>query len=96
MNATTAQPPPARRLGGSPWVLPEDGITDPVAIEIAASGARRVALTWRERQAAAALILARGGTINRIATRLHIAHSTARHLAATITTPPASDHGAAA
>ena len=44
------------------WLLPDDGIIDPVAVEIAARGTRRVRLTARERRAAAALIVARGGT----------------------------------
>jgi hypothetical protein len=43
--------------GTSRWLLPEDGI----ATEIAALGARPVALTRTERRLAAALILACGG-----------------------------------
>jgi hypothetical protein len=39
--------------------LPDDGIIDPIAVEIAARGIRSVALTRAERQAAAAAILAR-------------------------------------
>ena len=48
---------PSRR-----FVLADDGIIDPVAVEIAARGTRPVALTHTERQLAAAAILARGGT----------------------------------
>jgi hypothetical protein len=54
----------------SPWVLPEDGIIDPIAVELAATGARRVALTPGERLAAAARILATGGTPYLISRRL--------------------------
>ncbi|QKG27301.1 hypothetical protein [Actinomadura verrucosospora] len=67
--------------GHGPLVLPEDGIVDPIAIEIAASGARPVALTQTERVLAAARILAAGGSRNDIATRLHVSGNTARHLA---------------
>lgn len=63
------------------WLLPEDGVIDPVAIDLAATGERPVALTPRERRIAAALILATGGTPNTIAKRLHMAHSNARALA---------------
>jgi len=52
------------------WMLPDDGIIDRVAVEIAAKGERRVKLTAPERRAAAELILARGGTVNDIAERL--------------------------
>ena len=62
-------------------VLPEDGIVDPIAIEIAASGTRPVALTHTERVLAAARILAAGGSANTIAVRLHVSGSTARTLA---------------
>jgi hypothetical protein len=67
--------------GYGPFVLPEDGIVDPIAIEIAASGARPVALTQTERVLAAARILAAGGGRNDIATRLHVSGHTARTLA---------------
>jgi hypothetical protein len=65
-----------------PYVLPEDGIVDTVAVEVAAAGTRRVRLTLRERRLAAALILARGGTANDISARLHVNGSVARTLAA--------------
>jgi hypothetical protein len=52
------------------WMLPDDGIIDQVAVEIAAKGERRVALTAPERRAAAEMILARGGTVRDIAERL--------------------------
>jgi hypothetical protein len=62
--------------------LADDGIIDPIAVEIAARGARPVALTPAERQLAAARILARGGTPYLISKRLHINGTTALTLAA--------------
>lgn len=67
------------------WLLPEDGVIDPVAIELAATGERSVALTESERRIAASLILATGGAPNLIAKRLHMAHTNARALADEIT-----------
>ncbi|MFB9830939.1 hypothetical protein [Actinoallomurus acaciae] len=67
------------------WLLPEDGVIDPVAIELAATGERSVALTESERRIAASLILTAGGTPNLIAKRLHMAHTNARALADEIT-----------
>ena len=63
-------------------LLPDDGIIDPVAVEIAASGERRVRLTKAERQLAAESILIRGGTPSVISARLHISGTAARTLAA--------------
>lgn len=81
----------------SQWVLPEDGIVDQIAVEFMVKGTRRVPLTPGERLAAAALILAKGGTVNRVARRLHIGHRTARNLSATLTEPASThDFGAAA
>jgi hypothetical protein len=71
----------ARRVRDG-WVLPDDGIIDPIAIEIAASGARRVALTRTERQLTAARILDSGGTPHVISRRLHVSGSTALAMAA--------------
>ena len=67
------------------WLLPEDGVIDPIAVELAATGERSVALTETERRIAAGLILAAGGTPNLIAKRLHMAHTNARTLADQIT-----------
>ena len=67
------------------WLLPEDGVVDPLAIDLAARGVRPVALTATERRIAAAFILAAGGTPNAIAKRLRMAHSTARALTDQIT-----------
>jgi hypothetical protein len=63
-------------------VLADDGIVDPIAVEIAASGTRTVALTPAERQLAAARILAPGGTPYLISKRLHVNGTTALTLAA--------------
>jgi hypothetical protein len=64
------------------FVLADDGIIDPIAIEIAARGLRPVALTHAERQLAAARILAHGGNPNLICQRLHVSWTTALTLAA--------------
>jgi len=69
------------------WVLPDDGVIDPVAVEIAASGGRRVALTRTERQLAAARILANGGTAHVISERLRVSGTTALALAAQCQSP---------
>jgi DNA-binding CsgD family transcriptional regulator len=63
-------------------VLADDGIIDPIAVELAARGTRTVALTRAERRLAAATILARGGTPYLIAKRLHVSGATALALAA--------------
>lgn len=63
-------------------MLADDGIIDLIAVEIAASGTRPVALTRTERQLAAAAILARGGTPDLISKRLRVSGSTALTLAA--------------
>ncbi len=62
--------------------LPDDGITDLIAVEIAARGTRPVALTRAERRLAAAAILARGGTPHLISKRLHVSGATALTLTA--------------
>ncbi len=64
------------------WTLPDDGIIDELAIDIAARGIRPVALTRTERRLAAALILAAGGTPYLISKRLHVSCQTAHALAA--------------
>lgn len=82
--------------GRAAWLLPEDGIIDPVAVEIAAAGTRRVRLTAAERRLAAALILARGGSAQHIARRLHMSGRSAQELAAAIradSTPACADAG---
>ena len=67
-----------------PWTLPEDGILDPIAIELAARGIRPVALTPAERLTAAARILHHGGTPAVISRRLHVSGTTALTLTARI------------
>jgi len=62
-------------------ILPDDGIIDPVAVEIAA-GIRPVALTPAERRLAAARILARGGSLSTVCERLQVSGSTALMLSA--------------
>jgi hypothetical protein len=73
-RTVTARPPAL--------TLPDDGIIDPVAVEIAACGIRPVALTSAERQLAAARILAQGGTLSQVSCRLHVSGTTALPLAA--------------
>lgn len=62
------------------WLLPEDGILDPIAVDIAARGVRPVALTPTERRIAASRILATGGSATTLTRRLRISHSAARAL----------------
>ncbi|MET8140016.1 hypothetical protein ABZU32_06875 [Sphaerisporangium sp. NPDC005288] len=59
--------------------LPEDGIVDEIAVELAARG-ERVMLTKAERQAAAAQIVAWGHGPSEVAARLHVSGRTARTL----------------
>ena len=66
------------------WVIPDDGIFDPIAVEIAANGKRPVRLTRLERREAAIRILASGGTIYVVAKRLNISYPAAKVLAASI------------
>jgi len=68
----------------SRWVIPDDGIIDAVAVEVAASGQRPVRLTCAERREAAARILARGGTVGVVAKRLRMSGSAVRVLVASI------------
>jgi hypothetical protein len=71
-------------------VLPDDGIIDPIAVEIAVGGTRLVALTPAERVIAAAAILARGGTPYLVSKRLHVSGSTAIAFAAKYHQQPAA------
>jgi DNA-binding CsgD family transcriptional regulator len=73
-------------------LLAEDGIVDPLAVELAASGYRPVALTPTERDLAAIRILAAGGGSATIAARLGISERAARTLAVRLR---AQDRGAA-
>ncbi|WP_157254833.1 hypothetical protein [Nonomuraea typhae] len=58
------------------WSLPEDGIVDELAVEIAARG-EQVALTKTERRRAAERIVAAGHSAAELGTRLHLSGSTA-------------------
>jgi DNA-binding CsgD family transcriptional regulator len=78
-------PPRATAKAPARWVLPEDGIIDELAVQIAAAGTRRVALTPTEQRLAAARILAAGGTPYRICRHLHISGRAAHALAEAIT-----------
>ena len=82
MTARRPLRPELRRTARRSWVLTDDGVIDPIAVEIAASGSRPVALTRAERQLAAGRILVRGGTLSLISRRLRVNGSTARALAA--------------
>ncbi|MQA87262.1 MAG: hypothetical protein GEV03_22195 [Streptosporangiales bacterium] len=73
------------RTGSQKWLIDDDGIIDPIAIDIAAAGTRPVQLTPTERRLAAAVILARGGTPQQVARRLHMAHHNAAALCADLT-----------
>jgi hypothetical protein len=73
----------------SEWVIPEDGIIDALAVQIAASGQRRVRLTGMERRLAAALILARGGNAYQVHKRLGVSSATAHALVTSLTAYPA-------
>lgn len=68
--------------GADPEPLPEDGIVDFVAVEIAAKGWRQVRLTKRERALAAALIMvhARENAGPVIMERLNVSRITALRL----------------
>lgn len=70
------------------WVIPEDGIIDAIAVQIAASGQRRVRLTRTERLFAAALILAGGGNAYQVHKRLRVSPGTARTLVTRLTASP--------
>jgi DNA-binding CsgD family transcriptional regulator len=86
MNHTTAPGQSISRHRAT-WLLPEDGIVDPVAIDLAARGVRPVALTPTERRIAAARILAAGGSATTLGRRLRMSHGTARALIDRITNP---------
>ena len=81
MAAASPEPPAARNT----WLLPDDGIIDELAVEIAASGQRLVRLTREELRSAAVRILAAGGNAYTIAKRLRMQSASARVLAASIT-----------
>lgn len=57
--------------GGERW-LPNDGIIDQQAIDLAVSGARTVGLTWVEAEIAIGTMIARGLSQEEILNRLNI------------------------
>jgi hypothetical protein len=61
-------------------LLAEDGIIDPVAVEVAAAGLRDVRLTPAEQKLAAARIMATTGKLAVVCYRLRISASTAARL----------------
>lgn len=63
------------------WLIPDDGIIDEVAIVVAATGQRPVALTRTERRLAFAVLLASGFPVGEIARRLAMDKSRALRLA---------------
>ena len=75
---------PEPRAVRNKWLLPDDGIIDELAVEIAASGQRVVRLTRAERRAAAARITAAGGNAYTIAKRLRMQYAAACVLGASI------------
>jgi hypothetical protein len=54
------------------YLIPEDGVIDMIAVDIAASGIRPVRLTDRERMLAARRILAAGGMTATLMRRLRL------------------------
>ena len=84
-NSANRPQPRGKHHCANPWLLPEDGIVDPVAVAVTAAGTRRVRLTPAERRFAAAHILAAGGTPTTVARRLHISYASARTLTDQIT-----------
>lgn len=80
----------------TPWIIPDDGIVDDVAVSVAASGTRKVRLTLRERRLAAERILAEGGGTRDIGTRLNMLMRPAKELAEDILGQQAAELGAVA
>lgn len=64
--------------------LDDDGIIDPVAVDIAARGVRPVELTETEQVHAAVLMLRRGAARPLVAYRLRLGAGTVRRLAAAL------------
>lgn len=85
----SAAPAVSGSVSRTAWLLPDDGIVDPVAVDLAATGNRAVRLTAAERREAAAIILAGGGSAWCIAERLKMDLAAARSLAASVITEAA-------
>jgi hypothetical protein len=58
--------------GQDDWLLPDDGIVDEVAVNVAAHGIRKVRLTAKERLLAATEIMFWGGSNLDVITRLQL------------------------
>lgn len=61
-------------------IVPDDGIVDGIALEIAVTGMRVVRMTRKERRLAARRILLSGGDVPEVAARLGISQDSARLL----------------
>jgi len=59
-------------IDDDPYLLPDDGLIDPLAVEIVIYGERRIALTHAERLAAATALVQRRGTARMISMRLSL------------------------
>ena len=79
-RGSLGEPDGAYRKRNDPNWLPEDGVFDPIAVDIAALGLRVVRMTDAERMAAAKRILAQGGNSGTLMTRIGITNSQAVHL----------------
>lgn len=77
-------PPPDNPVRIIKTRLDDDGIVDPVAVEIAARGTRPVELTETEQVHAAVLMLKRGAPRPLVAYRLRLGAPTVRRIAAAL------------
>lgn len=64
-----------------PGCLPNDGVIDWTAIQIAVEGSREVSLTWVEKDISAAAMLARGHSLREVGARLGVYAKDRRRLA---------------
>jgi len=79
-RGTLGLPEGGYRKRNDPNWLPEDGVFDSIAVDIAAIGGRVVRMTDRERMAAAKRILAQGGNSGTLMVRLGMSNSQAVRL----------------
>lgn len=81
-----------RQRNSDPYLIAEDGIIDMIAVDIAVNGTRLVRLTQRERELAAARIIAGGGTPTTIRRHLGLVkQSAARTLATRVKAKPPAE-----
>lgn len=78
------------RRNASHMELPEDGVVDLLAVDLAVAGERPVRLTPTEQQMAARRIIDAGGSRAAIARHLHITQTRADRLFFALTTTPAA------